>query len=830
MSYLAGKDRKLGEHLVETRDCITQLSVNESNLDFIKTIAFLHDFGKLTTYYQEYIEDSINPTKTVTLTPKQKRRKQHSLISAYASMYALKQQGATEPEQVRGFLSVIKHHSEPGDIKSDIKSYEEISGNPRAERRWKIVNNQIENINNSGAAETADKFLKEASNGQANWKGFKQFVRQKQALTSLYNATNKVEYASLLDWWSLLTTSDKLATTGQSPHPNGSLSPSKVNDYINNLQSIDDENDYLNKQRDKARKTALNQLRKLTEAEGNVATLTLPTGFGKTLTGIQTGLKRANEKGGRLIYALPFTSIIDQTDEVIRDVFNVSKSSPEYTVHHYLSETRTITDENDDDVDTQQLYAESWQSDIVLTTFVQLFESLAGPTNRQSLKIPALRNSVILIDEPQAITHDWWEFVSKSASILNDRYNADVILMTATQPQILNQLEHTSVPINLIPDSDRYFDYIRRNPRVKFNLDKSVEQYLTNTESACKSTSEAAKIIAGDDSQSVLAICNTIHSTTEMAKDVRSHLNGKSLNKLLDKKYDEIPSAEPFTNEIVNSIVDEVKGEVVTAVLTTRLRPIDRSILLNAITTLVGDNNTQITVISTQLVEAGVDVSFDSLYRDFAPLPSIVQAAGRCNREFGSSTPSSVTLWRLNGREGGTPPSELIYNDEYDLLRPTRSALNDVREDHSIISEQEMVQTATEKYYHYLHKRGSPGDIDLVEHVDSGRFNCLRKESVIPQSYPTVDIIITFDNESRVIRQHSELCKRGEFTRASMVLRALQNRSISVPLKNDELHNSTCSEIQPGLYHLDASDYPEQYDLSGASGLKEESVVDRFLT
>lgn len=109
-------------------------------------------------------------------------------------------------------------------------------------------------------------------------------------------------------------------------------------------------------------------------------------------------------------------------------------------------------------------------------------------------------------------------------------------------------------------------------------------------------------------------------------------------------------------------------------------------------------------------------------------------------------------------------------------------------------------------------------------------FDKLRSESVISQSYNTVDVIITFENEANVLRQYFELEERYRFERASKVLRSLQNRSISVPIKDEALQETSIVELQPGLYWLDASTHPDQYDIESASGLLSESITDRFVT
>ena len=233
----------------------------------------------------------------------------------------------------------------------------------------------------------------------------------------------------------------------------------------------------------------------------------------------------------------------------------------------------------------------------------------------------------------------------------------------------------------------------------------------------------------------------------ESAVTLTEHLSGPDTAPLAADLLDTHDSdPDPFDPDAyLERFAERHNPEQIVATLTTRLRPVDRSRLIDVLnhildpeTTTPVDGTPLITV-STQLIEAGVDVSFDRLYRDYAPVPSIVQAAGRCNREFGGDA-ASVTIWRLDSpAESYYVPSELIYGDR-SLLHPTQQALSRVAtRDHSV-PEVEMITTGVETYYEALHGKRKTGDRRdrLVAAFDGAKGEQLRNASLVGSDYPTV--------------------------------------------------------------------------------------------
>jgi CRISPR-associated endonuclease Cas3-HD len=830
----ATDDPELSPHHTSVGKIIAASAMTGTVQEAATVAGQLHDFGKLTEWFQTYVR--MSTAQQTAMTAQARRNKEHSLLGAFATLYALERQDMSTAVKVPAFLAVAKHHGRLGDVETMLDSYaNRKTGKTRSD--YDHIQKQTANILMT-AQDAADEQFDNVLGDDGEMVDFAEYIEAQQPLETLtgYTVTSDT-YRRILHIWSLLTCADKLDSTDLTD-PTPGLEPLDHEAITKHIDTFDPPetaiHERLNEHRDRARCTALARTDTWAEASSHLATLTLPTGFGKTLTGLQVALKRATQKDGRVIYALPYTSIIDQTDTIIRKVFSYAPTDPEYTIHQHLAETRSLTDEADD-LDLQELLAEMWRSNITLTTFVQLFESLAGPTNRQSLKLPALENAVVLLDEPQAIPHAWWHFISRAARLLDKEFNAEVIMMTATQPRLLRHLPYTDDPFPLLNDAESYYQFLADNPRVEYTLHPSVEAYLEDrTDSDELSVETAAQIIAETETNSTLAICNTIASTTSVSTNVREQLGTSiSLNGTLAEIYDTLPSAEALREKTVAALHRTVRqaSQPIVATLTTRLRPIDRTVLLACIRALLADDaSPPLYVVSTQLVEAGVDVSFDALYRDLAPIPSLVQAAGRCNRSF-EGTSQTVTLWRLASPQHQTPPSDLIYADTYDLLRPTNETLRDLAEN-GHISEYHMVYEGTRSYYDRLHERTRLGDRKLAHSVDKGEFKTLGYERMIPDEYPTVDVFIACTaNERRLYRAYRTFIAEGTFDRAAAIRDALASRRISVPITSEAVHDAALTPVPDceDVFYLDAVEYRGQYDLNGGGGLQSPDIEDRFL-
>ncbi|MGE4331265.1 CRISPR-associated endonuclease Cas3'' [Diaphorobacter sp.] len=316
--------------------------------------------------------------------------------------------------------------------------------------------------------------------------------------------------------------------------------------------------------------------------------LTVPTGGGKTLSSLAFALEHAQAHGQRrIIYAIPYTSIIEQTADVFRNVFH--GLGDEVLVEHHSQFDAAEKDETA----RSRLACENWDAPLVVTTNVQLFESLFAAKTSRCRKLHNLVGSVIVLDEAQQLPPDFLQPILDVLRLLVAHYGVTVVLCTATQPALasttyfdahknLRGLENVR---EIIDHPDALFDALQR-VQVELPAD-----WTTPTPWA----DLAAQLGAED---CVLAIVNTRKAARELQRLMpEGTLHLSALMCGAHRK----------------DVIAEIKQRLQAKREGRDLRPLR--------------------VVSTQLVEAGVDIDFPVVYRALAGLDSIVQAAGRCNRE-----------------------------------------------------------------------------------------------------------------------------------------------------------------------------------------------------
>jgi len=317
-----------------------------------------------------------------------------------------------------------------------------------------------------------------------------------------------------------------------------------------------------------------------------IFSITAPTGYGKTLAGLNFALKlrdRLLSQGlnSRIIYVAPFLSIIDQNIEVIRQALKINqKQSNLLLAHHHLAEMSYKTEE-DDSFNTldSELLIEGWNSEIIVTTFIQFFYSILGIKASQLRRLHNLEGSIVLLDEVQSIPHEYWGLVRNVIRFLSERFRIFIVLMTATQPLIFDsgQVEELAEPFPQEHQKTRVTLQIRVDSKI--SIDKFCE--------------EVNGLIIAASQKSFLIVMNTIRSATQVYH---------SLDAGRENHY------------LSASLVPKQRRE--------RLEQIVHAL----------ENGKPITLVSTQVVEAGVDLDFDIAVRDIGPIDSIIQVAGRCNR------------------------------------------------------------------------------------------------------------------------------------------------------------------------------------------------------
>lgn len=348
----------------------------------------------------------------------------------------------------------------------------------------------------------------------------------------------------------------------------------------------------------KADKTVLDARNALWEMVTNAAgrksglfTLTAPTGSGKTLAMLKFALEHVTFNKGikRIILAVPFLSIIEQTAIIYRGVFK--KFPVNYVLEHHslagLGSEDAKTDEEADSERAQRLLAENWDAPIIITTNVQLLESLFSNRPSACRKLHNLMESVIMFDEAQTLPQSLAVPTLAALSHLSQTYRTTVLFATATQPAFdtldnaVSKLVNPGWrPVEAASDHARLYDALRRY-EVKWPKQEETKDWET-----------LAKEIRND--EQVLCVVNLkIHAA---------------------------------------ALLEELKNDDAVFYLSTNLCALHRRAILAAVRERLKKRK-PCRLISTQCVEAGVDVDFPAVYRAFAPLDAIAQAAGRCNRE-----------------------------------------------------------------------------------------------------------------------------------------------------------------------------------------------------
>ncbi len=776
----------------------------------VEIAAYVHDIGKGHPAFQAYLRGDTRDGPD------------HAPLGAIAAFHAARQRDIPAADATIPLIAVARHHQP---LPSVTTPYEYIHDRYLEsyldDDHSNYLGEQIETIEDhaKNRQSVAQSYVA-ATDERGEWVDFVKDVCDgtlsediKTAITDGFILDTAVKseayYATLLQTWSTLTLADKSdAARLNRDRVLPSDTPQRRQTLEERVAGLGngatDREDTLNEFRNAAF-TEVNgeplaadegRVHEFIQSNAQTATLTLPTGLGKTYTGLAAAfaIRDATDDCRTVIYCLPYTSIIDQTAADIKDVFGDAPSDERFTVDHYLADTVTTSgsEQSDDSSETgteqytrdERFLGEVWQANMVVTTFVQLFESVLGPSNSSGTKLPNIANSVIVLDEPQALPLDDWDIIRDAIHVLTETYGARVILMTATQPRIFEP-DNRFEPFSLVEDTSQYFH--SETERVFYTFHASIAN-----DTAQLSHEDAARTILDESgSGSTLAICNTIPSTRQLAATINDLAPTTGYDHVdLNATYETALEAdEDDTIEAtINALLERVARSptpLVTLHLTTRHRPIDRERLLR-IADRLAQLELQFVFVTTQLVEAGVDVSFQRVYRDFAPLDSIVQAGGRCNRNF-ECQQGRITVWQLESPEGQRPPSVAVYaSTGNNLLAVTRDTVRTVVSlpSHDIPGTA-ITDNAVDQYYERIQSRMTTAP-STVQECNTGQLNAYRM--IDERCHRRVNVIVCRTNgDTAEVERIRELFGRRKYELAFDGLDQLADRIISVPIYTPEI-------------------------------------------
>ncbi len=315
-----------------------------------------------------------------------------------------------------------------------------------------------------------------------------------------------------------------------------------------------------------------------------IYTLTVPTGGGKTLASLSFALRHAAANNmDRVIYAIPFTSIVEQNAQVFRSVLG----DDNVLEHHSNYDFDAI--DNDERRLAERLAVQNWDAPLVVTTNVQLLESLFSNKPSKCRKLHNIANSVIILDEAQMLPDNLLKVSLAMLEELVADFNVTVVLCTATQPALEGLWPFGTGPREIASHQDELLSVFGR--RARFVIEGGTKEGdLVDTLASC---------------QQALCIVGTKKKARVIYEDV-------------------------FNRVCEEELCDE--DDLGVFHLSANMTPLHRSEILAEVRRRLSAGERCI-VISTQLIEAGVDVDFPVVYREMAGIDSLIQAAGRCNRE-----------------------------------------------------------------------------------------------------------------------------------------------------------------------------------------------------
>jgi len=617
--YNSHPDKKLTTHV----EGVVEGTRERTDLDIAELAAIFHDVGKLNPNFQAKLEPGRSPSGY----------DHHSYLSAFAFLcYWLNNREwisnlVEGTEWVASLVTLIaRHHGDLPDFPRILKSreVEGMMGFLRGEHDELPASKLVGEWHEHNAFRLQD-HLDECE----------QLCDTKTMTRLTANIQDPLRFFLETQWgFASLITADKADAGGFTRRMEA------VDDFCRDYGDLLDrhlaslpQDSELNRLRTSMRKEACATLREELGTGRRVFSLAAPTGAGKTFMMLALARDIIDRKGPhRLIYALPFLSITEQVEGVVEEVFgDLSKHIRRIDSkgkNERFQELQERLEEGDSDafeeMRAEQFATETFDHPFIITTFVRLFETLVSNRNAELLKLPNFQRSIFLIDEIQALPPRLYGFFVALLDAFCEMHDSYAVISTATMPNF-------ELPEEARHDVQAFFpDY---EPPSSHDLlsaeyfDRDLfDRYRVSGLDEPLSIDELAGRVA-DESQSVLVILSTIDDT-------------KRLYEKLEGKVD-------------------VRVEL----LNTHFTPEDRRSKIETCDRITDPDkeadDERVILISTQLIEAGVDISFPVLYRDVCPVPSVVQSAGRCNRNGEASGKGTVVLFEL--QQDGQSRANLIY-------------------------------------------------------------------------------------------------------------------------------------------------------------------------
>lgn len=711
--------RELGQHLINVASTVKDIIANSyvENRERLSDIGWIvglcHDFGKFTTYFQDYLLENT----------KLGQKKNHGFISALFSSYQIKHLFKDEEYMpLFVYFMVLHHHGDLKNLDVDLILSKESEYNTDLKEKLDITRLQLEDMTRN-IGDIKDVYRKldpsvDVGGFLQDWEDFYDELNRlkfKYINSKRITVDMRIKYSIyMLFIYSALIDSDK-REAGRVGSVERKKIPAYVIDRYRHANFSDKHDEPMAWIRDEIYDSVNKNIKGL-DLNKHILTITAPTGSGKTITGFSAAVNlrgRINSEKGytpRIVYALPFTSIIDQNYDTIHKILegidDFKENENLYIIkHHHLADVKYMEDDKERPVDESLALIEAWESEIVVTTFIQFFYTLIGYRNRMLKKYHNIAGSIVILDEVQNIPMEYWGDVGKVLKYTSEILNMYIILMTATKPLIFGEGEY----VELVDTPDKYFkglDRVSLLPNMEeMDIESFTEEIVQNY----------------DPYKSYMIVMNTIVSSIEVFEKLKE--------KMKDRYKENMPEFIYLSANIVpyrrKRKLEEVKRKL--------------------------KAGKKLFIVSTQVVEAGVDIDLDVVIRDIGPFDSIMQVAGRCNRENGPQK-GKVFVYNLI-RDSGRYYYEHIYGKVHCFT--TREILKDERE----INESSFLGMI-EAYFEKARERTASVNGALVKAIADMRFDDKEKNvkdieyvsdfELIDELPGYVDVFIETDDDVEV--------------------------------------------------------------------------------
>lgn len=728
--------RPLTDHLC---DVAKKLEARPGVPAWLPLAGLFHDVGKATSYFQTYLRGGTAPLEL----------KRHAEMGALWLLQFLHEHGfpvgdVSPVEVALAFLFVRRHHGRLDDLRDSLTIDKQ--GVEQFQR-------QLAAMDLASVREWLTGQLRVPVSTPSIDPALFTELRVKSKL-ELQRRNDDVEamvcFQSTLRWFGFLIESDRDSAAGLAASY-FDRPPQLGSKHLHQFRAAGDfgsqANELVTRARELVFHSAVNSIAHDVRTNGQLWTLSAPTGAGKTLAALGWALKRREDRVAAglgncpIVYALPFTSIIDQNVAVVRRLFGESVVDESVlAIHHHVAEPGEIARSGEESL--ARSWVEGWRADIVCTTFVQVVNALFHGTTADARRMANLAGSILILDEVQAFPAELWPVLRCALRSLSKHFATDVLLVTATQPALFSEAERTEIgpgtlPVGIGEAFDRFDLSIDLSS--PFSLDSLKER------------------IADECMRGQRRSCLVIVNTVQEAFDLFALLA-------------DIAAFHDFA----------------LFHLSTNLRPKDRQRILAE----VRECDKLKVLVSTQVVEAGVDLSFDLVFRALAPMDAIVQAAGRCNRH-GIGQRGLVYVFDLEGSKG-----VLVYGPVHMGL--AREILLDAHaNNHRPLREPELTALVSQYFLELDRRIGRSSTPKVMEAIRMLQFAALRGEGedkdrdakrvqLIADQFDRIPHFVeTDESDARLWSKLSETLDISDLRRRRQRLRALRcaisERVVEVP-------------------------------------------------